>query len=179
MSGTIRLRLQCSILQKDTNKIKDIAGQVLLSYEVSSETTNGGALKEKLLLEISHNLQENICVRVSFLNKVAGAISGPVTPSRRGCWDDLPPSRFFWVAKMKKKRQSKKRKSFKAKTIKKLSPWSKCYFFNHSRAYIIKPTIMADNTCQCPMAPPLWNPFRRPLVCNFIKKETLAQVFSS
>ena len=88
--------MQCSILQKDTNKIKDIAGQVLLSYEVSSETTNGGALKEKLFLEISHNLQENICVRLSFLNKIAGATSGPVATSRGGgARMNCPYSGFF------------------------------------------------------------------------------------
>ena len=37
-----------------------------------SEATTGGALLEKVLLEISQNSQDNTCGKVSFLNKVAG-----------------------------------------------------------------------------------------------------------
>ena len=61
----------------------------------------------------------------------------------------------------KKKReaneQTKKRKSFKAETTKRLSPRSKCYSFSHSKASRIQfysghPTMVADNTRQCSMA---------------------------
>ena len=76
----------------------------------------------------------------------------------------MVPSRFC-VAKTKKK----KRKIFKAETIKRLSPRLKYYCFNHSECLEFKNfssrlTMVADNTCQCSMAPPLWNPFRRPCI---------------
>ena len=73
----------------------------------------------------------------------------------------------FLRIKNKKGEQREKRKTFKAETIKRLSPRLKCYclailerleFKNFSG----RSTMVADNTCQCSMAPPLWNPFRRP-----------------
>ena len=66
-----------------------------------------------------------------------------------------PPT--FLHSKKKKGRQREKRKGFKAETIKRLSPRSKYYCFNHSRATRIqncfgRPTMVADNTFQCSMA---------------------------
>ena len=52
----------------------------------------------------------------------------------RGPW----PLHFFCVAVRKMGKQREKRKSFKAETIRRLSPSSKCYCFSHSRASRIK-----------------------------------------
>ena len=73
----------------------------------------------------------------------------------------------FLSSKKQNWKQRKKRKSFKAKTIKMLSPSSKCSRFSHSRASRIqnfssRSTMVADNTFQCFVALPLWNPFCRP-----------------
>ena len=73
---------------------------------------------------------------------------------------------LFCVARKKKWKQRKKRKSFKAETIKRLSPRSKCYCFSYSRASRIQQLFLSanhdDDTFQCSMASPLWNLFRRP-----------------
>ena len=53
-------------------------------------------------------------------------------------------------------------KVFKPETIKGLSPSSKCYYFNCSRASRIQKFFLAVNTFQCSMTHPLWNSFRRP-----------------
>ena len=68
-------------------------------------------------------------------------------------WQD--PSHFFFRSKKKIGGKRKKRKSFKAKTIKRLSPRSKCYYFSHSRVSRIQKFWLADIPSQCSMAPPL------------------------
>ena len=60
----------------------------------------------------------------------------------------------------KKEKQRKKRKSFKVKTIKRLSSRSKFKLFS------CRPTMVTDNTFQYSMDPPLWNPFRWPCRCS-------------
>ena len=66
----------------------------------------------------------------------------------------------FFRSKKKKGKQREKRKTFKAETIKRLSPKSnvtvlvileRLEFKNSSGRQI----MVADNTCQCSMAPPL------------------------
>ena len=87
----------------------------------------------------------------------------PTTPEGM---PSLPPPHFF--AYQKEKRETKeKRKSFKAETIKRLSPRSKCYCFNHSGAsriqkFLFRPTMVADITFQYSVSPPLWSPFYQP-----------------
>ena len=49
-----------------------------------------------------------------------------------------PPPLFFLCSKKKKGWQRKKRRDLKAETIKRLTPWSKYYYFNHSRASRIR-----------------------------------------
>ena len=62
----------------------------------------------------------------------------------------------------KKKRETKgKRKSFKAETFKRLSPRSKCYCFSLLKRVdfqniSFRLTMVAENTFQCCLAPPLW-----------------------
>ena len=78
--------------------------------------------------------------------------------------------------------KGKKGKSFKAETIKRLSPRSKPYCFSHSRASRIqffssRPAMVADNTFQCSVAPPLSNPFRRPCTDLFCRKDSLKACF--
>ena len=88
----------------------------------------------------------------------------------------MVPSTFLRskTNKQKKRKQRKKRNSFKAETVKSLSPTSKCHCFSHSRSYRIqifscRSTVTAGNTFQCSMAPLLWNPFRRPwVIVSFI-----------
>ena len=57
--------------------------------------------------------------------------SGPATSGGPG---GLAPTPTFLLTKQKKEKQMKKRKSFKAETIKRLSSRSKCYCFSQSRA---------------------------------------------
>ena len=54
-------------------------------------------------------------------------------------------STLFCVAKWKKWNKEKKRKSFKAETIKRLSPESKCYCFSHSRVSKIQKSFLSAN----------------------------------
>ena len=77
----------------------------------------------------------------------------------------LPPP-LFGIAKRKGKQR--KIESFKAETIKKLSPRPKCYYFSHSRApriqtfFLVSQSRWPAGTFQCSMTPPPWNPFRSP-----------------
>ena len=81
----------------------------------------------------------------------------------RGWVEGMPPpphTQTFLRSKKKNGNKGKTRKSFKAETIKKLSPRSKCYCFSHSRASRIqklfcRPTMMADSTFQCSVASPI------------------------
>ena len=57
--------------------------------------------------------------------------TGGVSGRRRGRGHSATT---FLQAKRKKENKGKKRKTFKAETIKRLSPSSKCYCFSHSRA---------------------------------------------
>ena len=72
-------------------------------------------------------------------------------------------------------KRKKENKSFKAETIKSLSPRSQCYCFRHFRASRIQKCFLsasqvADITFQCTMDPPLWNLFRQPcFIPNFHK----------
>ena len=54
-------------------------------------------------------------------------------------------SQEFPQEQQKEKRGTKKRKSFKAETIKRLSPRSKCYCFSHSRASRIQKFFLTAN----------------------------------
>ena len=51
-----------------------------------------------------------------------------------GGWGEGHGTPTFLRSKKKKGKQWEKRKTFKAETIKRLSPRSKCYCFSHSRA---------------------------------------------
>ena len=61
-----------------------------------------------------------------------------------GAGGSMAPS-LFCIAKRKKGNKGKKRKGFKAETIKKLSPKSKYYCFNRSRASRIRKFFLLDN----------------------------------
>ena len=61
-----------------------------------------------------------------------------------GACNPLPPQ-LFCVAKRKKLNKGKKGKSFKAETIKRLPPKSKCYCFSHSRASRIQKFFLSAN----------------------------------
>ena len=110
--------------------------------------------------------------------------SGLVTPSGpRG-----PPTFTFVRSKKKKERQSKKRKSFKAETIKKrLSTRSTCYFFSHNRASRIKKVFLLANhggrqyfSVFHGSSP--WNPFHRPCkwsVKNHCVKKILKEIWET
>ena len=104
-------------------------------------------------------------------------VSGPATPGGPGGHaTPLHTHTLFFRSKNKIGKKRKKRKSFKAKTIKRLSPRSKYYCSSHSRASRIQKIFLSANIpFQCSMAPPLWNPFRRPCVCHEIiwKKDLL------
>ena len=78
----------------------------------------------------------------------------------------MAPTPFF-CSKKKIGEKRGKRKSFKAKTIKRLSPRLKCYYFSHSRASRIQKLFFSANhggrhSFSVFHAPPLWNTFRRP-----------------
>ena len=80
----------------------------------------------------------------------------------RGCHG----SSTFLRSKNRKGKQRKK-KIFKAETIKRLLARSKCYCFNYSSAsriqkFSCRPNMVANNTFQSSISPPLRNPFRRP-----------------
>ena len=45
-------------------------------YDENTEAATGGVLLKKVFLKISHNSQENICVRVSFLIKLQDSGTG-------------------------------------------------------------------------------------------------------
>ena len=67
----------------------------------------------------------------------AGDTGGPGEPCLR-----LPT---FLRSKKKKGKQREKRNTFKAETIKRLSPRSKCYCFSHSRASRIQKVFFSAN----------------------------------
>ena len=67
--------------------------------------------------------------------------TGPATPGGPGGHGP----RLFFRIKKKIGKKRKKRKSFKAKTIKRLSPRSKCYYFSHSRASRIQRFSLSAN----------------------------------
>ena len=91
-------------------------------------------------------------------------------------YHDHPPSpcppphthtHTFLRSKKKKGQQREKRKTFKQKLLK------GCHQVQNVTVLAIverlefkhfsgRPTMVADNTCQCSMAPPLWNSFLRP-----------------
>ena len=56
-----------------------------------------------------------------------------------------PPPQLFCVTKKKKRKQRKARKTFKAETIKRLSPRSKLYCLSHSRASRIQNFFWSAN----------------------------------
>ena len=86
------------------------------------------------------------------LSTRAGDIGGP-----------CPPFFFFFCSAKRKKGNKGEKKTFKAETIKRPSPRSKCYCFSHSRASRIQRFFLSANiTFQYSMAPPLWNPFHWP-----------------
>ena len=49
---------------------------MLIPISIFAEAATGGVLQEKVSLEISQNLQENTCVRVSFLIEMQGSGKG-------------------------------------------------------------------------------------------------------
>ena len=78
------------------------------------------------------------------LRCLAGFNTGPATT--RGQGGNSPPlPHFFFRSKKKIGGKRKKRKSFKAKTIKRLSPRSRCYYFSHSRASRIEKFFLSAN----------------------------------
>ena len=79
------------------------------------------------------------------------AWTGLARPGGRGGSCPSPPSPTFLSSKKKKGRKRQKRKSFKAETIKRLSPRSKYYCFSDSRASRIRKFYTQ-----------IWNPFWRP-----------------
>ena len=68
-----------------------------------------------------------------------------ICPGRRhrAAGGDMPPT--FLRSKKKKGRQREKRKGFKAETIKRLSPRSTRYCFNHSRGSRIRKFFLSAN----------------------------------
>ena len=60
--------------------------------------------------------------------------TGPATRGWGQSTPTHPPTPLFLRCRKKKRETKKKRKSFQAETIKRLSPRSKCYCFSHSRA---------------------------------------------
>ena len=82
-----------------------------------------------------------------------------------------PLSPRFSLTKRRKGNKEKKRNSFKAETIQKLSPRSKCYCFSYPRAstiqeFYLQLTMVADNSFQYSMTPFTWNPFPGPVFLN-------------
>ena len=75
----------------------------------------------------------------------------PINLDNCCCWHPT------FLRSKKKKGNKGKKENFKAETIKRLSLKLKRYYFSHSRVS----RILADNTFQCSMAPPLWNSFLR------------------
>ena len=78
------------------------------------------------------------------------SLGRPLTQSRRHRGGragraPLSPSHFFFCSKKKIGKKSQKRKSFKAKAIKRLPPRSKCYCFSHSRASRIQKFFLSAN----------------------------------
>ena len=70
-------------------------------------------------------------------------------------------------SKKKKGKQRKTKMGFRAETVESFSPRSKCYCFSHRKAPRIQKFFLSANHggrqyFWCSMAPPLWNPFRRP-----------------
>ena len=77
-------------------------------------------------------------------------------------------STIFCIAK-KKGSKEEEIKNFKTKTIKRLSPISKCHCFNplerlEFKKFYCRPTIVTGNTFKCSITSPLWNPFRQSCV---------------
>ena len=97
--------------------------------------------------KFSRLLNARVKIREILLKFRAGDTEGAGGGRKRGggVWRST-----FLRRKKQKGTPRKKKKTFKAETIKRLPPKSKCYCFNYSRA----PTMVADNT-QCSMAPPL------------------------
>ena len=92
----------------------------------------------------------------------------------------IPPPPLFFRSKEKIGKKRKKRRVSKQKLLKGchqgqnvtvLAILERLEFKNFS----CRPTMVADIPFQCSMAPPLWNPFRRPCVCHEIiwKKDLL------
>ena len=89
-------------------------------------------------MSLSFLLKFSICDIYMFC---AILISGPATPGGpRGSW----PTTFL-RSKKKKGRPREKRKGFNAETIKRLSPRSKYYCFNHSRTSRIRKFFLSAN----------------------------------
>ena len=59
------------------------------------------------------------------------------------CEPEHEPSPFF--VQEKEKRETRKKNSFKAETIKRLPPTSKCYYFSHSRPSKIQILFLPAN----------------------------------
>ena len=105
-------------------------------------------------------------------------MTGPATPGGGGFGPCPPRPQPFCVAKKNKgetqgeKRVSKKKLltgCHQAHNVTVLAILESLKFQNVSR----RPTMVADNTFQCSMAPPLRNPFRRPYLKSSLPKETL------
>ena len=95
-------------------------------------------------------------------------ISGPATPGGpggEGQW--LPP--LFCVAKIKKGDKAKKERFLKQKLLKGCHQGQNIIVLTilerlEFKICFCRPTMVADNTAQCSMAPSLSNPFRRPWI---------------
>ena len=89
-----------------------------------------------------------------------------------------PLSSCFTITKRRKGNKEKKRNSFKAETIKKLSPRSKCYCSSYPRASTIQifyrqSTSVADNSFQYSMTPFTLKSISRACLFEYIYRSLL------
>ena len=89
---------------------------------------------------------------------------------------------LFCVAKKKERKRKEKRKSFKAETIKMLSPRSKCYYFSHSRTSRIQKVFLSASHggrqyFSVSHGPSTWKSISSSLKCHQIKNQNFQTDF--
>ena len=75
---------------------------MLIPISIFAEAATGGVLQEKVSLEISQNLQENTCVRVSFLIELQGSGKGFFLWILRNFYKDIFFTVDLWVTASEK-----------------------------------------------------------------------------